>query len=216
MYTAPAVKNTAEVPAVLLERLLGSRLRAKLLGWVFSHPDERFFVRQLASLLDEDSTNLSRELARLADLGILSSSREGQQKYFRVNQQAPIFPELSGLVLKTSGVGDLVRASLQPLSPSIRVAFIFGSFAAGRADAASDIDLLVVGEVSLRELVNVLGPIQNRIGREVNPVVYPLQEFGEKLVDRHRFLVSVLEGPKLFLIGSPHELERLAQLRMAG
>ena len=216
IYTAVAVNSTATLPSTsILEHLLGSRLRAKLLGWLFSHPGERYFVRQLALLLGEDSTNLSRELARLAELGIVTGSREGQQKYFQVNTEIPIFPELRGLVLKTSGLGDLLRESLGPLSGRIQVAFLFGSFAAGRADAASDVDLLVVGDVSLRELVEALGPMQNRLGREINPMVYPVTEFREKLGQGHRFLTSVLEGPKLFLIGSPHELERLAELRMA-
>lgn len=216
IYTAVAVNSTATVPSTsILEHLLGSRLRAKLLGWLFSRPGERYFVRQLALLLGEDSTNLSRELARLAELGIVTGSREGQQKFFQVNTEIPIFPELRGLVLKTSGLGDAVRESLAPLSGRIQAAFIFGSFAAGRADAASDVDLLVVGDVSLRELVEALGPIQNRLGREVSPMVYPVPEFREKLGQGHRFLTSVLEGPKLFLIGSPHELERLAELRMA-
>jgi uncharacterized protein len=215
MYTAAAVENTAALPpSSLLESLLGSRLRARLLGWLFSHPGERYFVRQLAVLLGEDSTNLSRELARLADLGIVIGSRGGQQKYFQVNEEAPVFPELRGLVLKTSGLGDLIRESLRPLSNRVCLTFVFGSVAAGKADAASDIDLLVVGDVSLRELVEALSPIQNRLGREVNPVVYPVPEFREKLGQGHRFLTSVLEGPKLFLIGSPHELERLAELRM--
>jgi predicted nucleotidyltransferase len=206
------VKNTAARPSSsLLEQLLGSRLRAKLLGWLFSHPGERFFVRQLAVLLGEDSTNLSRELARLAEWRIITGSREGQQKFFQVNTDAPVFPELRGLVLKTSGLGDLIRESLAPLADRIHVALVFGSLAAGKADTASDVDLLVVGDVSLRELVEALSPIQNRLGREVNPMVYPVPEFREKLGQGHRFLTSVMEGPKLFLIGSPHELERLAE-----
>jgi predicted nucleotidyltransferase len=215
LYTAVAVKDTAAPPSSsLLEHLLGSRLRAKLLGWLFSHPGERFFVRQLAVLLGEDSTNLSRELARLADLGIVTGSREGQQKYFQVNTDASVYPELRGLVLKTSGLGDLIRESLAPLLSRIHVALIFGSFAAGKADTASDVDLLVVGDANLRELVEALSPIQDRLGREVNPMVYPVPEFREKLGQGYRFLTSVVEGPKLFLIGSPHELERLAQLRL--
>lgn len=206
------MKNTAARPSSsLLEQLLGSRLRAKLLGWLFSHPGERFFVRQLAVLLGEDSTNLSRELARLAEWRIITGSREGQQKFFQVNTDAPVFPELRGLVLKTSGLGDLIRESLAPLADRIHVALVFGSLAAGKADTASDVDLLVVGDVSLRELVEALSPIQNRLGREVNPMVYPVPEFREKLGQGHRFLTSVMEGPKLFLIGSPHELERLAE-----
>lgn len=113
VYTASVVDFTAVSP---LERLLGSRLRARLLGWLFSHPDERFFVRQLAALLGEDSANLSRELARLSDLGIVSSSKEGQQKYYQADRSGPLYPELRGLVLKTAGLGDLLREGLGPLS----------------------------------------------------------------------------------------------------
>lgn len=209
IYTASAVDFTALSP---LERLLGSRLRARLLGWLFSHPDERYFVRQLAALLGEDSTNLSRELARLSELGIVSSSREGQQKYYQADRSGPLYPELRGLVLKTSGLGDLLREGLRPLADRIPVAFVYGSFASGKEKAGSDVDLLVIGDVSLGELVEALGPVQSRLGREVNPAVFPPSEFREKMTP---FLENVLQGPKIFLIGSPDELERLAPVRMA-
>lgn len=212
-YTACAVEFTASTS--VLDQLLGSRLRARLLGWLFSHADERFFVRQLAAVLREDSTNLSRELARLEALGIVTGVREGQQKYFQADPACPIYSELRSLVAKTTGAGDLVRAALQPLAPSIDVAFIFGSVAAGRETAASDIDVFVVGRVSLQDLMEVLSPIQSRLGREVNPTVYPAMEFREKIMRGHHFLSAVLEGPKIFLIGSFRELERLAEIRLA-
>jgi predicted nucleotidyltransferase len=210
-YTAAAVETTA---APSLEQLLGSRLRARLLGWLLSHPGERYFVRQLAAILQEDSTNLSRELARLLALGIVSSLREGQQKYFQANPNCPIYPELRGLVLKTAGIADTLRSALQPLADRIALAFLFGSVAAGREVAESDIDLFVVGDLSLGDLVEVLSPLQNQLGREVNPVVYPLKELRDKLAHGHHFVTSVFEGPKVLLIGSPRELERVAQLRL--
>src|SRR3954471_2677848 len=113
-YTASAVNSTT--PNLILEQLLGSRLRANALSWLLSHPGERFFVRQLAATLREDSTNLSRELARLESMGIVKGAREGQQKYFQADPACPIYPELRGLVAKTSGVGDLLREVLRPLS----------------------------------------------------------------------------------------------------
>jgi predicted nucleotidyltransferase len=207
------VNSTA--PLSILEHLFGSRLRARALGWLFSHPDERYFVRQLAAILGEDSTNLSRELARLADLGIVTSYREGQQKYFQVAPASPLYPELRGLVLKTIGVGELLREALQPLGGRIVTAFVYGSFASGREKAASDVDLMVIGDVSLRELVETLSPVQNRLGREVNPTAYPPSEFHEKMSRGHHFLKDVVQGPKIFLIGSSDELERLAAIRVA-
>ena len=118
------------------------------------------------------------------------------------------------MVLKTAGVADALRQSLQPLADRIALAFLFGSVAAGREVAQSDINLFVAGDVSLSELVEVLSPLQNRLGREVNPVVYPVKELRDKLAHGHHFVRSVFEGPKVLLIGSPRELERLAQTRV--
>lgn len=213
-YTAYAVNSTA--PNLILEQLLGSRLRAKALSWLLSHPGERFFVRQLAVALREDSTNLSRELTRLEGLGIVTGVREGHQKYFQADPESPIYPELRGLVAKTSGVGDLLREALRPLFSRIEVAFVFGSVAAGKETAASDVDVLVVGSVHLKDLVEAFSSVQGPLGREVNPSLYPAQEFREKITRGHHFLTRVLQGPKIFLIGSPRELERLVEVRLAG
>lgn len=88
----------------ILENIFGARIRSKLLGWFFTHTEESFFVRQLASLLKEDATNLSRELARLEKAGILMSARRGNLKYFQADPSCAFYQELKGLVLKTSGV----------------------------------------------------------------------------------------------------------------
>jgi predicted nucleotidyltransferase len=119
------------------------------------------------------------------------------------------------LVLKTAGAADILRKALQPLADRIALAFLFGSVAAGREAAESDIDLFVAGNLSLGELVEVLSPLQNQLGREVNPVVYPLKELRDKLAHGNHFLKSVFEGPKVLLIGSPREFERLAKVRVA-
>ena len=103
----------------MLEILLGSRLRAKVLGWLFRHPDERYFVRQLTLLVKEDSTNVSRELARLEKTGILITTTEGKQKYYQANRKSPIFEELHGLMVK-SGMAD-VKEPLDMAAQRFRV-----------------------------------------------------------------------------------------------
>ncbi len=148
-------------------------------------------------------------------MGILISTTEGHQKYYEANAGSPIYPELRGLVLKTAGVVDVVGEALRPLSDHIEMAFVFGSLAAGKERPGSDIDLLIVGNVGLGEIVEILGPVQDRLGREINPVIYPWTELQEKLAQGHHFVTTVLDGPKLFVIGNPRELERLAQVRLA-
>jgi predicted nucleotidyltransferase len=194
----------------MLDELLGSRLRAKILGWFFAHTDERYFGRKLANIFDEDSTNISRELARLAKMGILNCQTEGRQKYYQVNKACPFFAELRGLVLKTAGLVDILKEALRPLSKKIKAAFVYGSFASNSAKADSDIDMMVIGSCDFGEVVDAIGKAQQRIGREVNPSVYPVNEFKKKAAGGHHFLKTVLAGPKIFLAGDEDELKRLA------
>jgi len=194
----------------MLETLLGSKLRARVLGWLFSHPDERYFVRQLTKLVNEDSTNVSRELARLEKSGILISTAEGKQKYYQANRESPLFDELHGLIVKTAGVADVLRSALAPAREQIKLAFIFGSIAVGNERRSSDIDVMVVGAVSFGRVVSLLSPAEGQLRREVNPVVYPVAEFKKKVNDDHHFVKTVLEGQKIFLIGDEGELAKLA------
>lgn len=194
----------------MLDKLFGSKLRARILGWLFLHPDERYFGRQLAELLKEDSTNTSRELTRLTKMGILNCQTEGRQKYYQTNKNCPVFAELYGLVLKTSGLTDVLKDALMPLSKKIKSAFVYGSFASNSVKAGSDVDLMVIGSCSFGEVADAVAHTQDKLGREVNPSVYPADEFKKKVGAEHHFLKTVLAGSKIFLIGDEHELEGLA------
>jgi predicted nucleotidyltransferase len=199
----------------MLETLLGSKLRAKVLGWLFSHPDERYFVRQLTTLVKEDSTNVSRELDRLEKTGILITTTEGKQKYYQANRESPFFDELHGLIVKTTGVADVLRSALVPAQGQVKVAFIFGSIASGNERRRSDIDVMVVGKISFEKVVSLLSPAEEKLRREVNPIVYPVAEFKKKVKEDHHFVKTVLEDEKIFLIGNEGELRRLAGKRTA-
>jgi predicted nucleotidyltransferase len=195
----------------MLNNLFGSRLRAKALGWLFTHSDERYFVRQLTSILGEDSTNLSRELARLARMGILTCQEEGRQKYYQVNHDSPVFGELRGLAVKTCAIADTLRAALAPLAERIQVAFLYGSFAEGRENAQSDIDVAIIGSLSPAGAAAALRQAEDKLGREVNVTIYPEAEFRSKLKDGHHFVNSILRGKKIFVIGDKDDLAGLAE-----
>ena len=195
----------------MLAQLFGSRLRAKVIGWLFTHTEERYFVRQLTALLGEESSNLSGELARLARMGLLTCRPEGRQKYYQANPASPVFAELRGLAVKTAGLADVLRDALQPLAGRVKVALIYSSFARGEEKPQSDVDVLVVGRATFGEVVAALHPAEARLGREVNPTVYPPAEFRAKLAAKQHFLTAVLREPKVFLIGDEHDLAGLAK-----
>ena len=188
------------------EKIFGSRIRAKILGWLFTHPDESFFVRQIALILKEDPTNVSREMAKLEDLGILKSKRNGNLKHFQTNPDCSFFKELKGLVLKTTGVAGQIRASLDKLA-GIEYAFIYGSYAKGEERADSDVDLLIIGDVDMDRLDSNLGKLEKTLGREINYVLYSMEEFKSKKKSKDGFLMDVLSAKKIMMVGAENGLE---------
>lgn len=146
-------------------------------------------------------------------MGLLICREEGRQKYCQVNRGSAVYEELRGLAVKTSGVADILREALSPLNRRIRAAFLIGSFAEGRENAQSDVDLVVVGSVTFADVSKALTPAQVQLGREVNPTVYPEAELASKAAEGHHFVNSILEGKKIFLIGSSDDLTRLAKKR---
>ncbi len=193
-----------------LSATLFSKTRRAILGLLYGHPDEEFYLRQLVRACGGGVGAVQRELRQLAEVGIVRRTTRGNQVYFQANPQCPVYEELRGLITKTVGVGDVLRAALAALADRIEIAFVHGSVAEGREDRQSDVDLVVVGEVTFSEIVEVVGPVQDVVRREINPVVYPSEEFRSKLAAGHHFLTSVIKKRKLLLIGDQRELEGLA------
>ena len=199
-----------------LAAALFGKTRREILALLFSHADESFYVRQVVRHAHAGTGAVQRELRRLADSGIIVRSSQGRQVYYQANRQCPIFTELQALLVKTVAIADVLRNALAGLAQRIRIALIYGSMAKGTARSGSDVDVLVVGEATFGELVSALGSAQEKLGREVNPSVYPASEFSHKLAHGHHFLNAVLKEPKIFLLGDEHELARLAKSGVAG
>ena len=191
------------------------KTRGAILALLFGRPDEEFYLRQVVRASGYGLGPVQRELKLLTEAGIIRRTQSGRQVYFQANRESPVFPELKSLIAKTVGVGDVLRRALAPMKPLIRAAFIFGSTARGEEKPGSDIDLLIVGEVSFSDVVLNLQAPQNTLGREINPTVYSSAEFQARLREKHHFVTSAIDGKKIFVIGDEAELERLAQKRLA-
>ena len=188
--------------------LFGST-RRRLLGWLFGHPDESFYLRDLLRQTGAPEGGAQRELAALTAAGLLTRLVRGRQVYFQANAASPVFPELLSLLTKTTGIVDVLRAALSPLAPKIVASLVFESAARGELKQGSDIDLLVIGDVSLGEVVDALADADRKLGRETNPVVYPADEFSRKARAGHHFLTALQNGPVLFVTGGRRDLESL-------
>ena len=177
-----------------------------MLGWLLGHADEAYYLRELVRQTGGAVGAVQRELEQLTAAGLVCREVRGKQVYFQANQKAAIFPELQGLFAKTAGLVDILREALTPLADRIQAAFVFGSAARGELHASSDIDLLVVGEASFGDVITAIQGAEKRLGRDVNPTVYSADEFRAKIGAKQHFLMTVLEEPKMFVIGSDDEL----------
>ena len=161
---------------------------------------------ELIRLTGSGSGAVQRELKRLVSSGLVTVTRLGRQKHHRANTDSPVFLELLGLVRKTVGLGEPIREALEPLSDQIKLAFIYGSVAEGVDGADSDIDLLVVGnEVMLEDLYLALSPVEAMLDRQVSPTLYTEREFADRKVEGGTFLMRVLAGERLLLVGTLDE-----------
>jgi len=191
--------------ASLLGSLLLGKTRLSILSLLFSQPERRLYLRQIIRLAGAGQGAVQRELAHLVRAGILTRTREGNLAYYQVNRAVPVFEELRGIVQKTAGIPDLLRVALLPLSDSIQQAFLYGSTARGTEHAESDIDLMVIGNVSFFDVVSAVSPLQKTLGREINPTVFTSDEFEKRLAARDHFLSQVMQDERVDVIGGKRE-----------
>lgn len=199
------MKNVVESLFPLIRRLV--------LGELVRSEGENVHIHELARRVGKEAKSVYNELKNLEAVGIVSSRRMGNQVHYSLNPKCPIYPELKMLILKTVGLADVLREALKPLATKIKVAFIYGSFARGEERVDSDVDVMVIGDVSFGEVVSALVPAQEQLQREVNPTVYPPAEFREKLASGKHFLTAVMGAEKIFLVGDERELEQLGGRR---
>jgi len=198
-----------------LSDLLFGQVRGRVLALLYGWADKAFYVRQIARHVHASAGAVRRELEKLAAVDLIVRTQVGNLVFYQVNQRHPVFAEMRALVNKTVGIFNVLRSALEPLAERVAVAFVYGSVARQEETAASDIDLMIIGQVELDDALARLSAPENTLGRAINPTVYSMSEFKKKLGDGNHFLGSVIDGQKVFLIGNEDELGKMAGVRMA-
>jgi predicted nucleotidyltransferase len=169
---------------------LRSKARQRVLAYYFTNPTVRRHLRDLAERLSIDPSNLSKELGRLEREGLFRSEVSGRQKYFQLNREYPLFEEVRSIVAKTIGAIPLISQSLRKVD-GIGEAYLYGSFAQNQQDAASDIDVLVIGNPRSDVLAEAIQKIERQLGREINYTVFSRKEFESRRNRKDAFLENV-------------------------
>jgi predicted nucleotidyltransferase len=196
-----------EVPRVSLSEALFTTTQQRVLALLFGQPERSFFANEVIALTGSGSGAAQRELKRLTDSGLVTSTRVGNQRHFQANPDSPIFHELSAIVQKTFGLAEPLRTALIPLKEAIGCAFIFGSIAKREDTATSDIDLFVVSDtLTSADLIHQLLGVEAQLVRKINVTIYSRKDLAKGIRNKNAFLVRVLEQPKIWVIGHESDL----------
>jgi predicted nucleotidyltransferase len=195
----------------MLSDVLFGEYRKRILGLLLLHPEQGYHVRELARLTNTSAGTLHKELSKLSDAGILQNKKVGNQQHYSANVQCPIFEELASIFRKTSGLADVIADALSSAKNQIQLAMVFGSVARGEEQANSDIDVMIIGDIGFGDVVGLLHESQATLKREINPIVYSVDSFKSRVEKNDSFIKEILSKPKLFIIGSEHELRKFTE-----
>ena len=186
---------------------LFTKTQQRVLGLLYAKPTESFYTNEIVRWADMGRGTIRRELDRLVSSGLLVVTREGNQHHYQANPDNPIYNELVGIVRKTFGIADVIRAALMPVDEQIELAFVYGSIAKGQDTGSSDIDLMVVTEsLAYADLMAVMAGAEQSLGRPVNPTIYAKGDVKKKLKDKNSFMTRVMEQPKMWVKGCDDDI----------
>lgn len=194
-----------------IDQLFTSKARVELLKLFLMNPERDYYLREAAGLTGLPVNAVQREVAKLEKSGLLEKNARGNRVYLRANRNSPIFEEMRSIIMKTVGLGDSLSQALADGADKIEAAFIFGSVARREDSVLSDIDLLVVGFISGRELSSLISSVRKSIGREINQLAMTPAELRKRVKDKDHFLTTVLKQQKMFLVGDDSVLKALAK-----
>jgi predicted nucleotidyltransferase len=183
------------------------KVRQRVLAVLFGNSGRSFYANEVIALAQSGTGAVQRELLALSEAGLLTVTKQGNQKHYQANAAAPVFSELRGLVLKTMGIADVLKLALTPLLPKIELAFVYGSVAKQQDTAHSDIDVMIVSaSLGYADVFGALESAAITLGRKVNPTLYAPAEIAKRISQDNAFVTRVLQQPKIWLIGCEEQL----------
>ena len=174
----------------------------------YNHPEKSYYLREIARLMGKEPGVFQRGINKLTENKILISKYKANSRFFRLNQAHPLYSELKSIFLKTYGAEAKLRASLKKIK-NIEISFIYGSFARGREDQFSDIDLMIIGNPDENILISKISSVEKDLEREINYNIFSVKDFKRGLIKKEIFLEEILDQPKIFIIGDQNVLEKI-------
>jgi len=196
--------------SISLATALFTRTQQQLLSLLFGQPQRSFYLRELIESAGIGRGTVQRELEKMTAAELISVKKIGNQKHYQANPQCPIYEEISNIVRKTFGIVDVIRHALLPIDEDIDYAFVYGSIAKGTEKAKSDIDLMLIGnKLNYSDAMDLLIPVEGKLGRPVNPSIYTAKQIRNKLKAKSSFISRVMKQDKLWIKGGQDDIKEI-------
>lgn len=182
-----------------------SKIRQGLLSLYFTNPSQKYYLRELERILGYSAGSIRRELLRFQQDNLFLTTKTGNLLYYSLNKKHPLYKELKSIVSKTVGAEGSLKEVMAEIK-GIKLAFIYGSFAAKKEKGDSDIDIMVIGDPDASLLHKKIAALEQKLKREINPTVYSVKEFRAKKKNKSGFVTDLLQNPKIMLIGNENDL----------
>ena len=192
----------------MLEKLFGSKARVSLLTLFCLNPGKQFYVREIERKTHLSYISVSNELKNLQEFGLLKSKFNGNQKNFWIDEHFVLYEELQKIILKTEGVTKTIMDTFSSLK-NVDFLFIYGSFASGKANVQSDLDVFIVGNAGYDEVIDIIVKNEKETGRQINFTMYKQEDLLSRIKNQDSFIMNVVNEPKIMLIGSENEFKAL-------
>lgn len=189
----------------MIDALFGSKTRVKLLHLFLNNPGQSFYVREITRLIDEQINSVRRELSNMLEVGVITSDSADNKLYYQVNQRyeyymplRAIFADQKMVQAATSQPGEVPTWHKLVTSLSgLRVAVAAGMLVPG---STGDVDLLLVGNVTRRQVAHTVAAIESDIGRELSYTVLSYDEFYYRLSVHDRFISGITRNKHQVLV----------------
>ena len=194
----------------MLAEILSSKIRVEIFRLLFGADNAALHMREIERKSGFAIGTVQRELRKLVKLDLIKKTKDGNRTYYQANKKNPIYQDIFNIVQKTVGLIFLLKDTLSQ-SKDIEFSFIFGSIATGKENSHSDIDLMVIGNLSLRNVVSLLSGISEKTGREINPHVLGTINLKKRIKTKDHFIISIINSEKIFIIGEEDEFRKLVK-----
>jgi len=191
---------------VNLADIITSKVRIKILELFFSNLKESYHVRGIVREINEEINAVRRELSKLEKAGVLRKEPRGNRIYFSVRPEYLLFDDMTSMVAKTTGLGKIIIENKNKIG---RVSFVMfsGKFVRHKEHKREDdVDILVVGEIVLPELATVVRAEETSRSEEINYTAMSREEFDFRKKRRDPFLLGILSGSRVMIIGNEEDL----------